>query len=91
MGDLLSLSDTARRLRGALSDTLTIGMGSGMAQIFIPRMFADLKTDLPGVRLDILTAPTKNISTNCTKRRSMSVLRSNRTRTDCRRDWCSTA
>jgi DNA-binding transcriptional LysR family regulator len=61
MGDLLSLSDTARRLRGALSDTLTIGMGSGMAQIFIPRMFADLKTDLPGVRLDILTAPTRNI------------------------------
>jgi DNA-binding transcriptional LysR family regulator len=61
MGDLLSLSETARRLRGALSDTLTIGMGSGMAQIFIPRMFADLKSDLPGVRLDILTAPTKNI------------------------------
>jgi DNA-binding transcriptional LysR family regulator len=36
-------------------------MGSGMAQIFIPRMFTDLKSDLPGVRLDILTAPTKNI------------------------------
>ena len=61
MGDLLSLSDTARRLRGALSDTLTIAMGSGMAQIFIPRMFADLKNDLPGVRLEIMTAPTKNI------------------------------
>ena len=61
MGDLLSLSGTARRLRGSLSDTLTIGMGSGMAQIFIPRIFADLKSALPGVRLDILTAPTKNI------------------------------
>src|SRR6202166_1781785 len=61
MGDLLSLSDTARRLRGALSDTLTIGMGSGMAQIFIPRIFGNLKNDLPGVRLEILTAPTKNI------------------------------
>ena len=61
MGDLLSLSDTARRLRGSLGDTLTVGMGSGMAQIFIPRMFADIKNDLPGVRLDILTAPTKNI------------------------------
>jgi len=61
MGDLLSLTDTARRLRGALSDTLTIGMGSGMAQIFIPRMFADLERDLPGVRLEIMTAPTKNI------------------------------
>ena len=61
MGDLLSLTDTARRLRGALSDTLMIGMGSGMAQIFIPRMFADLERDLPGVRLEIMTAPTKNI------------------------------
>ena len=61
MGDLLSLTDTARRLRGAVSDTLKIGMGSGMGQIFIPRMFADLKNDLPGVRLEILTAPTRNI------------------------------
>jgi DNA-binding transcriptional LysR family regulator len=61
IGDLLSLSDTARRLRGSVQDTLTIGMGSGMAQIFIPRMFADLSHDLPGVRLEILTAPTKNI------------------------------
>jgi DNA-binding transcriptional LysR family regulator len=61
MGDLLSLSDTARRLRGLLQDTLTIAMGSGMAQIFIPRMFTDLKDNLPGIRLEILTAPTKNI------------------------------
>ncbi|MDB5634041.1 MAG: hypothetical protein JWR49_2896 [Tardiphaga sp.] len=63
MGDLLSLSDTARRLRGALSDTLTIAMGSGMAQIFIPRLFDDLRNNLPGVRLEILTAPTRNIFT----------------------------
>jgi DNA-binding transcriptional LysR family regulator len=61
MGDLLSLSDTARRLRGSLLDTVTVGMGSGMAQIFIPRMFPDLENNLPGVRLEILTAPTKNI------------------------------
>ena len=63
MGDLLSLSDTARRLRGALSDTLTIAMGSGMAQLFIPRIFDDLKKNLPGIRLEILTAPTRNIFT----------------------------
>jgi len=61
MGDLLSLSDTARRLRGALQDSLMIGMGSGMAQIFIPRLFSDLRADLPGVRLEIKTAPTRNI------------------------------
>ncbi|MDB5615889.1 LysR family transcriptional regulator [Tardiphaga sp.] len=63
MGDLLSLTDTARRLRGALSDTLTIAMGSGMAQLFIPRIFNDLKKNLPGIRLEILTAPTRNIFT----------------------------
>jgi DNA-binding transcriptional LysR family regulator len=60
-GDLLSLSDTARRLRGAPSDTLTLGMGSGMAQMFMPRLFGDLKKILPGVRLEILTAPTRTI------------------------------
>jgi DNA-binding transcriptional LysR family regulator len=58
---VLSLSDTARRLRGAPSDTLTVGMGSGMAQIFMPRLFGDLDKLLPGVRLEILTAPTKSI------------------------------
>ena len=41
--------------------TLTLGMGSGMAQIFMPRLFGDLDKILPGVRLEILTAPTKNI------------------------------
>src|SRR5258708_9857525 len=60
VGDLLSLSDTARRLRGSLQDTLTIGMGSRMAQIFIPRMFPDLNDNLPHLMLEILTAPTKN-------------------------------
>jgi DNA-binding transcriptional LysR family regulator len=61
VGDVLSLTDTARRLRGALADTLTIGMGSGMAQIFMPRLFGKLEGILAGVRLEILTAPTKNI------------------------------
>ena len=61
VGDVLSLTDTARRLRGALADTLTIGMGSGMAQIFMPRLFGKLEGALAGVRLEILTAPTKNI------------------------------
>ncbi len=61
VGDVLSLSDTARRLRGAPSDAFALGMGSGMAPIFIPRLFGR-KTELPqGVRLEILTAPTKSI------------------------------
>ena len=61
IGDVLSLSDTARRLRSAPGDTLTIGMGSGMAQIFMPRLFREMPDRLAGVRLEILTAPTKNI------------------------------
>jgi len=61
VSDVLSLTDTARRLRGATLDTFSIGMGSGMAQIFMPRLFRNLKELLPGARLEILTAPTKNI------------------------------
>ena len=61
VGDVLSLSDTARRLKGAPSDTLTVGMGSGMAQIFMPRLFKSPSELMPGVRLEILTAPTKSI------------------------------
>jgi DNA-binding transcriptional LysR family regulator len=32
-----------------------------MAQIFMPQLFRDLAKALPGVRLEILTAPTRNI------------------------------
>ena len=61
VGDVLNLTDTAQRLRGGLSDTLVLGMGSGMAQIFMPRLFGALKEALTAVRLEILTAPTRNI------------------------------
>lgn len=59
-GEIMSLGDTARHLRGAPSDTLTLGMGSGMAQIFIPRLFRHA-AGLAATRLEILTAPTKSI------------------------------
>ena len=59
--DVLSLTDTARRLRGAVLDTFTIGMGSGMAQIFMPPLFKNLQKAMPEARLEILTAPTKTI------------------------------
>lgn len=59
--DVLSLSDTARRLRGAVLDTFKIAIGSGLAQIFMPRLFRNLETLLPGARLEILTAPTRSI------------------------------
>lgn len=48
-------------LRGVHVDTLTIGMGSGMAQVFMPRLFKNVPETPPGARLEILTAPTKNI------------------------------
>lgn len=59
--DVLSLTDTARRLRGAPLETFTIGMGSGMAQIFMPRLFGGQKRELPSTRLEIFTAPTRAI------------------------------
>jgi DNA-binding transcriptional LysR family regulator len=61
VGDLLSLADLAQRLRGAPAETVRIGMGSGMAQIFMPRLFAELQDNLPGVRLEIVTAPTRAV------------------------------
>ena len=60
VGDVLSLSDTARRLRGVSADTMTLGVGSGMASIFMPRLFRDADA-LQGIRLEIVTAPTKSI------------------------------
>jgi DNA-binding transcriptional LysR family regulator len=61
VGDVLSLADTARRLRGAVLDTFKIGMGSGMAQIFMPRLFENLEEIMPGVQLEIFTEPTRSI------------------------------
>jgi DNA-binding transcriptional LysR family regulator len=61
VGDVLSLADTARRLRGATLDTFNIGMGSGMAQIFMPRLFQNRAEFMPGARLEIRTAPTSSI------------------------------
>ena len=61
VGDVLSLSDTARRLKGAPADTLRLGMGSGMEHIFVPRLFRKFTETLGGLRLEIVTAPTKSI------------------------------
>ena len=86
IGDVLSLSDTARRLRGAPSDTLTLGMGSGMAQIFMPRLFRDLAEKLPAVQLEILTAPTKNIFNDLHEERVDAGIAIDPTPSGCRRD-----
>ncbi len=87
MSDLLTLSDTARRLRGALSDTLTIGMGSGMAQIFIPRMFADLRNrSCRGAAGNPDGADQEHLQRTARGADSTPASRSNRIPTGCRLD-----
>lgn len=61
VGDFDSLGDIARRLKRAPSETFTLAMGSGMAQIVIPKLFRAVPDSLRTVRLDILTAPTRTI------------------------------
>lgn len=61
LGEVGSLAKAADRLRGRVVDTVAIGMGSGMAQLFIPRLFPIVSERLPELRLDVLTAPTKSI------------------------------
>ena len=61
LGEVGTLARAADRLRGRLVDTVAIGMGSGMAQIFIPRLFPAVHERAPELRLDVLTAPTKSI------------------------------
>lgn len=60
VGDVMNLGDTARYLRGGSGETLALGMGSGMARLLIPRLFAGGDA-LDGVRLHISTAPTRTV------------------------------
>ena len=89
---VLSLSDTARRLRGAQLDTFKIGMGSGMAQIFMPRLFADLDDDhARRAAGDLHRADAATSSTNCTKRRiDAGIAHRIRSRSSAGRIWYST-
>lgn len=61
LAEVGSLARAADRLRGHVVDTVAVGMGSGMAQIFIPRLFPAVSERAPELRLDVLTAPTKSI------------------------------
>lgn len=60
-GEFQGLARTAERLRGRRVESLALGMGSGLAQVFVPRLFPRLSERAPGLRLDVLTAPTKSI------------------------------
>jgi DNA-binding transcriptional LysR family regulator len=61
VGDLLNLSETARRLRGGGAETLNLGMVSGAAQSFVPRIFRDLSRTDQDIKLRIIITPTRSI------------------------------
>jgi DNA-binding transcriptional LysR family regulator len=61
IGDLMNLSETARRLRGGQSETLNLGLVSGAAQIFVPRLFRSIASTIQDVQLRLITAPTRVI------------------------------
>lgn len=64
VADVLSLADTARLLRGGSADNLTLGIVSGAAQLFMPALFHEFSAVLRGIRLRVITTPTKNIFTD---------------------------
>lgn len=57
--DLISLDDVARRLKGRDQETLTLGVGSGMASLIAPALLQVRGHGLRRLRLDIRTAPTR--------------------------------
>ena len=59
--EFYGLSDTARRLNGASFETFSLGMGSGMAGLVVPRGLAHFAEIFPNVQLRIVTAPTRRI------------------------------
>ena len=61
ISDLLNLSETARRLRGGGSETLNLGIISGVAQTFIPRMFAEPGVSNEDIKLRFVVGSTRRI------------------------------
>lgn len=59
--EFYGLSDTARRLNSASFETFTLGMGSGMAGLVVPRGLSHFAEIFPNVQLRIATAPTRRI------------------------------
>lgn len=57
--EFYGLSDTARRLNDSSFETFTLGMGSGMAGLVVPRGLTHFSDLFPNVQLRIVTAPTR--------------------------------
>lgn len=61
VGEMLGLSETAGRLRGAASETFSVGIGSGMSEFVVQRGIAPFASRHPNVRLDIVITPTRRL------------------------------
>ena len=61
VGEVLSLSDTAARIRGTAVDQLVVGMGSGISDVIVPGGLSGFSEIFPGVRLEVRTVPTRRI------------------------------
>jgi len=59
--EFYGLTDTARRLNDSSFETFTLGMGSGMAGLIVPRGLTHFSELFPNVQLRIVTAPTRLI------------------------------
>ncbi len=57
--DLISLDDVARRIKGRDRETISVGMGSGMASFIVPALYRAGEPGQRHPRLDIRTAPTR--------------------------------
>jgi DNA-binding transcriptional LysR family regulator len=57
-GDLMSLVDLARRLKGLGTENVRLGIGSGLAPLFLPKMFAEVSL-AQSLNVEVKTAPTR--------------------------------
>jgi DNA-binding transcriptional LysR family regulator len=60
-GEFQGLARTAERLRGRRVESIALGMGSGLAQVFIPRLFPTLSERAPGLRLTYYRADEEHL------------------------------
>lgn len=61
VGEVLGLADTAGRLRGAATESFSLGLGSGISERVVPAGIVPFADRHPNVRLDIVISPTRRL------------------------------
>jgi DNA-binding transcriptional LysR family regulator len=61
VGEVLGLADTAGRLRGAATETFSVGLGSGVSERVVPAGIVPFADSHPDVRLDVVITPTRRL------------------------------